>query len=236
MEDLKVKLLDFFGDLDFNKEKHVYTLKSNGKYLPSVSKKIKKFYPPFNADEIAKKKGEREGIDPEQLKKEWKEKADKACDNGHTVHDFGELYAFDRSLKPSSKQEEAVVKFWNDLPDHIVPVVMELRMYHKKFLFAGTADILLYDMIEGCFIICDYKTNEDLFKNFAGQKLLGPFRKLLDNPYNKYQIQLNYYELMLEQFGIKSCSKRIIWLLPDGDYKMYKMNDFKEILKVKENY
>lgn len=234
MEDLKKELLIFFRRLNFNQESHTYTI--DAKYLPSVSTKIKKFYKSFDTDAIAKRKGKREGIDPKELKRQWKEKADKACQKGHTIHDFGELYAFNRTLKPSSKYEEAIVKFWKDLPDHIVPVVMELRMYHKEFLFAGTSDIILYDLVHKGFIIADYKTNEDLFKNFAGQKMLGPFKNLLETPYNKYQIQLSYYEMMLEQFGVNVLSKRIIWLLPDGSYDMYITEDYKEILKLSEKY
>lgn len=229
--ELKDRLEEFFRDLNFNEEKHLYTLKSTGEILPSTSRKIKSFCIPFDAKAISEKKAKKEGVSAESLRKEWKKKADDACNHGHKVHTFGELYPFNRSLKPSNKKEEAIVKFWDDLPDHIIPVVCELRMYHKKYRYAGTLDVLLYNKLTGLFIICDYKTNKDLFKNFKLKKLIGKFKNFLDNPFNKYQIQQNYYKIMLEQFGIPVEEMKIIWLKEDGNYEMYDCQDFSEELK-----
>ena len=58
-------------------------------------------------------------------------------------------------------------------------------------MFGGTADIILYNTKTNKYIIADYKTNEDLFKNFKGKKLNGVFSKHLENGYNKYQIQFS---------------------------------------------
>ena len=57
-------------------------------------------------------------------------------------------------------------------------------MYHKKYKFAGTCDTLLYNTHTGKYILTDYKTNEDLFKNFAGERLLHCFSDLLKNKQN----------------------------------------------------
>ena len=104
-------------------------------------------------------------------------------------------------------------------------------MFHKEFMFAGTADILLYNTVTGMFIIGDYKTNKDLFKNFNGQKMLGPFNNMLDCAFSKYQLQLSYYQILFEQTGLKVSSRKLIWLLPDGTYKMYNMDDHTKVLK-----
>ena len=128
------------------------------------------------------------------------------------------------------KFEEAIVNFWNDLPSTVIPVVMELQMYHKEYMFAGTADILLYNTVTNTFIIGDYKTNKDLFKNYKGKTLLSPFKNLLDNPYNKYQLQLSFYQLLLEQTGFKVSSRKLIWLKPDGTYLLYNTDDYTDIL------
>ena len=107
---------------------------------------------------------------------------------------------------------------------------MELRMYHKVFKFSGTADILLYDTINKCFIIADYKTNKDLFKNFAGQKMTKIFSHFLDTPFNHYQLQLSYYQILFEQIGYKVSRRIIIWLKEDGTYEMYDTEDLTSIL------
>ena len=224
------KILKFFNGLEFNEGQHLYTV--NGKNInSSVSKIIKNFVKPFDTDGISKGVARKRGLSQKEVLAEWKEISDKACDKGTRVHIFGELYPFDRTLKPSDKYEEAVVKFWNDLPSHIVPVIMELRMYHKDYLFAGTGDILLYNKISGQYIIGDYKTNKDLFKNFKGQKMLSLFDDLLDMPLNHYQLQLSFYQILFEQIGLKVESRKIIWLKPDGTYDMYDTEDYTGTLK-----
>lgn len=228
MENSFAQIKDFFKDLNFNEEKHLYDV--NGKHLPSVSGLIKTFTPYFDAEAKAKSKAERYGVSHLEILQEWEDTKNEACDRGHRVHLFGEKYPFDRTLKPSCGQEKAVVKFWNDLPAHILPAFMELRMYHKHFNFAGTADILLFDTINKCFIIGDYKTNKDLFKNFKQESLLYPFTNLLNSPFNKYQTQLSFYQLLFEQTGFKVSGRKLIWLLKTGDYIMYDTDNLTGVL------
>lgn len=223
MKNTLIQIENYFSKLHFNEEKHLYTV--DGKILPSVSKLIDNFVEKFKSKEISNSISIRTGVPQKDILKEWKDIADEACDRGHRVHNFGELYPYDKTLKPSCNQEKAVVKFWNDLPPHIVPVKMELRMYHKALHFAGTADIILYNTITKEYIIADYKTNKDLFKNFKEKKLLGIFSNLLDCPLNKYQIQLSFYQILLEQLGFKVSQRKIIWLLKTGEYQLYDTED-----------
>ena len=71
-------------------------------------------------------------------------------------------------------------------------------MFHKTKLYAGTPDCILMNLETNNLILIDYKTNEDLFKNFKGQKLVERFSSYLDTPFNKYQIQLSYYKILLD--------------------------------------
>lgn len=235
MENIREKLDSHFGDLVFNEEAHTYRV--GDKFYPSVSGLIKKYCKPFPKD-AAKNVAARDGKTEEQVKAEWKAISDEACDRGTRVHLYGEEYPFDRTLKPDGKpgsieyrQKVAVKKFWDDMPEHIIPVKMEQRMYHKVFDYAGTADILLYDKKNDTIIIADYKTNKDLFKNFRGQTLLGPFKSLLDCPFNKYQLQLSFYQILLEQTGLKISGRKLIGLSHDGDYDMYDLDDLTGILR-----
>lgn len=228
-ETLKLYILSNFPNLIMNEEQHIYYL--DGRPLKiSVSGVIKNFYRPFNAYKKSREIcGDNEAAD--NLMQEWKTKGDVACELGTRVHKFGEVYPFNRHLKPKDGFERAIVKFWNDLPSHIIPVLMECQMYHKQWLFAGTADILLYNIITREYIIADYKTNKDLFKNFRGKKMIGVFANFLDNPYNHYQIQLSLYQILLEQVrNIKVSARKIIWLKEDGNYEMFDTDDFTEVL------
>lgn len=229
MENVTFNIEVFFRELEFNEEKHVYNV---GKlFIPSVSGLIKDFTYPFERMKIANNVASKNNKTVDEVLKEWDDTAKEACDRGHRVHEFGENYVWDRSLIPSCNQEKAVVKFWNEIPDYIVPVVMELKMYHKQYLYAGTGDILLFNKKTNKFIIGDYKTNKDLFKNFKDKRLKYPFNFLQDCPYNKYQLQLSFYQILFEQTGYIVESRKIIWLLRDGTYKMYDTQDWTLELK-----
>lgn len=237
MEKMKIQILEYFKGLEFEEDVHKYTFKSKPIKI-SVSGLIKNFYEPFDSYTVSLKIAERDGLCQKEILKGWDDEGKKGIKIGNKSHLFGEVYPFNRNLEPSTGFEEAIVKFWNDLPDYIVPVIMELRMFHKEFMFAGTADILLFNTITNTFIIGDYKTNKDLFKNYKGKEnkykgkmMTGVFSHLLDTPFNHYQLQLSFYQILFEQTGLKVSSRKLIWLLPDGTYNMYSLDDYTGVLK-----
>ena len=231
MEELQNKILDFFKALNFKEEGHQYLVED----LPikiSVSGLIKQYKFPTNWDEVKRNVARARGISVEDVSAEWQAAADLGCEIGTETHLFGENYVFNQELKHTTGYQEALVKFWKDLPEYIVPLLLEVKMYHKDYMFAGTADILLYNTITGKIYIADYKTNKDLFKNFKGQKMTGPFSHLLCSPFNHYQLQLSYYQILLEQIlDIKVSGRKIIWLKPDGEYELYNLDDYTQELK-----
>ena len=127
MEQIFQEIKDHFKALTFDEEKHKYFV--DGQPLEtSVSGKIKNFVEYVDFDEKALNKDRRLGLPEGTHKKLWDNKSNAACAKGDKVHFFGEMYAFHRQLEPTCKQEEAVVKFWNDLPPHIVVAFTELQM------------------------------------------------------------------------------------------------------------
>jgi hypothetical protein len=228
IEEKKKIIEETFGELKFNEKRHIYTV--NGKRLTSVSKAIKKYYKPFELERMARIVAKARGVSAAEIKREWNDKKEAACNRGNAAHLFGENYR--EGMKPRTGLEKAVVKFWDDVPNHIILVYSELKMFLEELGLAGTGDIILYNLATNKFIIADYKTNEDLFKNYKGKKMIGPFSHLLDNNFNKYQIQLSFYQILLEQLGsdFQVESRRNIWLQDDGTYKMYKTEDFTSIL------
>jgi len=230
MEELKIQILECFKGLDFEERTHKYLYQTKPIKI-SVSGLIKNFYEPFDAYQISLRIAKRDGITQEEVLKGWSDEGKKGIDKGNKAHLFGEIFPFNKHLEPSDNYELAITKFWNDLPEHIVPVIMELRMFHKDYMFAGTADILLYNTITKMFIIGDYKTNKDLFKNFKNKKMLAPFDSMYDTPFGHYQLQLSFYQMLFEQTGFRVEARKLIWLLPDGTYNMYDMDDLTGVLK-----
>jgi hypothetical protein len=226
----KDKIKKFFNKLEFDEGKHLYSINGN-KINSSVSKLVKNFVKSTDFNQIAAGMDRRDGLPKGTTSDLWKFNSNISLAIGNRAHHFGELYAFHRNLKPPTGYEEAIVKFWNDLPEHIEPVIMELQMYHKDYMFAGTGDILLYNKNSGNYIIGDYKTNKDLFKNFKGQKMLGEFSSLLDMPINHYQLQLSFYQILFEQIGLIVEGRKIVWVKPDGTYDMYDTEDYTKVLK-----
>jgi hypothetical protein len=230
MESLKNQILFFFQDLTFEESTHKYFVKGDP-LKKSVSKLIKDFCPFTDFKKIALACDKRDNLPPGTTKTFWKNKSEVSLAQGNKAHFFGEYYPFRRKLKPTDKLEEAVVNFWNDLPDHILPVFTELKMYHKIRMFGGMMDILLYNTKTRKFIIADYKTNEDLFKNFKGTKMTGLFSHLLDSPYNHYQLQFSFYQILFEQTGLEVEGRVLIHLKRDGTYIMYDTDDLTSTLK-----
>lgn len=261
MEDVLNNIRKQFKNLQFNQERHTYTV--NNKSFISVSRVLKDFHKPFDSEKISGFVAKSRGETQEDILKQWKEKRDNSIRLGHRVHDFAERYVTDKFKLDSDlefygvyqqlgegeqllPQEKAVIEFWNNKPPHLTPIALELRMYweekeeEEEFPYAGTADIILYNTKDNTLVIGDYKTNEDLFKQYKNQKLLKPFSHLDDIPLNKYKIQLSLYKRLLEQTGLRVSQTFVVWLKPEGGYQVYWTPDFSkelgEYLKQKLTY
>lgn len=233
MEEIKNKILEFFAGIDLDESTHTYTLSGKKIFKISVSGLISPYKHKTDWETVKHNVAVSKGITPEKVQESWDEAAKLGCDIGDKTHIFGENYVLNGFKgEPTTGYERAVVKFWSEIPPHIVPLSLEIKMYHKELLFAGTSDILLYNTKTKEIYIADYKTNKDLFKNFAGNTMTAPFSNYLCQPYRHYTLQLSYYQILLEQIpGIKVSRRMLIWILPDGNYKMYDTEDVTGILK-----
>lgn len=231
MENIVTNVNNYFKDLKFDETTHTYTKLK--KKLTPVSYVLKKFTEEFDSDKMSVLVANKRGITKEEVLKEWENNKNKACQLGTKVHLFGENYCRDRDLKPSNGYEEAIVKWYSTKPDYIETTFLELQMFSDALGIAGTSDMVFYNTRTGKFKILDYKTNADLFKNYKGKKMLKPFDNLLDNPYNKYQLQLSLYQILFEQTGYEIESRALVWIKPNGTYEVYKTEDYtKQLLNV----
>tara|TARA_R110000796_G_scaffold232428_1_gene350667 strand:- start:5487 stop:6233 length:747 start_codon:yes stop_codon:yes gene_type:complete len=228
----KLKTIEsFFSSVSFVEKSHTYYVE-NKKLSTSVSGVVKSFVEEVDFVNIAKSIDKRDSLKEGVTKRLWDLKAESSCALGNRVHFFGEVYTFNKSILPNNKYEDAVVAFWKSLPKHIVPVFTELEMYHIENMFGGTADIILYNTQTEKFIIADYKTNENLFKCFKNKMLKGIFKDLLENSFNKYQIQFSLYQILFEQSGFEVERRLLVWLRPNGEFEMYDTEDYTHRLKV----
>ena len=205
------------------------------------------------------------GMSKEEIAAQWKKAADEACNFGTQVHLFGEgcFYWFtgqddkipeevkgqftDEGPKPTNKHEEAVLKFWKDLPENFVPVLSETKVFNTDGTpYAGTFDILFYyvdeeDPKRSGLLIFDYKTNGSLTNGYTRStngRMLAPFDDLYEESLSHYYLQFCLYQIPIEDLGFRVLGRRLIWLKPDGDYEKMKTPDIsgriREALKIKE--
>lgn len=225
------KLLEAFSDLQFNEAEHRYNV--NGLELHSVTKTIEhKFCKEFDLETISANYAKKHNRTQEDVKKEWKEINEEACERGNTVHNFAEDYLNGKIEKLSEPQQIAALEWINNLPPHYIFVCAELRMYLIELGLAGTADLIYVNAKNGRIIIADWKTNKDIDKRFANQTLKTPFDDIADSPFGHYKLQLSMYQLFLEAKGFKVDDRILIWLKMDGTYEERRLEDLSNRLKL----
>lgn len=230
---VRERVLSAFSDLHFEERRHIYTL--DGRILPSVSKLVESHVEKVDFEKIlphsAAKQTRERGIyvSPDELRKEWHTKRDDACYLGHRTHDFMEKYTGVQT--PRTAHERAGVKFFIDMSWNYDILFREIRMYSRQFDYAGTEDLILIHKETGDIITADYKTNGDLFKNYKGKTLAEPFGWAEESPYNKYQLQLSYYQIMLEEIGLYVKDRWLVYFMPDATYKVYPLLDLTSDLR-----
>lgn len=264
-EKLREVIKNEFSGLTFIEEGHKYFL--NGKPMTCVSDVTHLFKEHFDSTQKAVETSERNWnnpeskyfrMTPEQILESWKKISDEACEHGTFTHECGESLFYymtgqiDKIL-PDFKdrltedggfmllypKEEAAGKFYEDIPECIVPILAETKVYDEELGYSGTFDILFYydatldgkNPEKSGLIVMDWKTNKDLYKNFKGQKLLSPFDELLDMPLNLYKLQLSLYQSCINKVGLKVVARRILWLKPDGSYDKINLEEYVNMLR-----
>lgn len=261
----RLLITETFKDLVFIEEGHKYY--RGGQLLPSVSEVTHRYKPEFDTETMATRYAAKNGETPEYWKDQWLFKNLKATITGSSVHLYGETlfwlkmgrpdlipdqlknqYVADKNwLIPTRPKEEAVLKFWNEMPDTDFPVLAETKVYNNfnplappmVTSYCGTFDILFYREIPGRedlsgYIIKDYKTNANLTSDFSRSKkkmCLPPFSDLPDEAFSMYTLQLGCYQIPLEDLGLKIVGREIIWLKDTGDYEVIPVPDITQRLR-----
>jgi CRISPR/Cas system-associated exonuclease Cas4 (RecB family) len=223
---IQEKLVSAFSSLTFEEERHLYFWEGQ-RVRKSVSGLVEEHVPEFDEAKWLPICAKKEKITEHELKHRWQTTNKEACVLGTETHNFLEFY--DGTKTPSTPQERAGVKFLLDILKEYTIIAKEVRMYSLNYKFAGTADLLLKHRETGEIVLADYKTNKDIFKTFG--LMLPPFRYLENHPFNHYQLQLSYYQIMLEDIGIQISKRLIVYLKADETYRVFETVDFTTYLR-----
>lgn len=273
-QEIREKILNEFKGLTFVEEGHKYFL--NGKEMMCVSNVAHLFQEHFDPITKSQETYERNydnpdskyyRMTPKQIQEAWSQNSKNACEHGTMRHEFSEsIFYFvtrqwdkilpeyqcrlreDGGFEAIYPEEEAAVKFYEDMPQCVVPILAETKVFYEEenWGYSGTFDLLAYydAELEGKnpdnsgLMVLDWKTNKDLYKNFAGKTLLPPFDGLLDAPISVYKLQLSLYMAALVKIGMKVIARRLMWLRPSGEYDKIPLEayDKKIILALRKRY
>ena len=212
-------------ELTFIEEEHIYYMKDvDGeikKNFPSVSKIVKKFHKPFDAEGMALKMSNGDPEGQAQLLAEWKKAGDLSTNMGSRVHfelesdlvqrheDYKEVRRpiFECDETQLTKSDNMIIagKQFLDLmlERGAILIDTEIVLGDNELGYTGQPDkIWLMSNKEGTdfgIVVTDWKTNQP--KNFEVQHYTGrlypPFQEYHDTALGHYYIQLPLYARLL---------------------------------------
>lgn len=213
----------------FYESKHLYILKNQERYidkkLTSGTTFISKFFPKFDADEIAPRVAKKRGVSVAEIKAEWKKNGDEASELGTCVHGMVENYFISkRRTRPKSEKEKIFSAFAYKEIDSLLEEwdIAEIEAIVFNENIAGTLDFLLKHKTKpNTYLLGDWKTNKslDIINNW-GKKALSPISYMHDTNFAKYILQLSLYKYIALKEGFipedSTIELRLFHLNKDG--------------------
>lgn len=212
-------------DITFVEEEHIYYMRDvDGvlrKTFPSVSKLIKKFYKPFDAEGTALRMCNGDPESAAELQEQWKGLANYATNMGSRVHFELEIEAINRNgnykdvrqpifecdesqLTKSNNMIVAGKEFLTLMEERgAVLLDTEIVLGDNELGYTGQPDKcwLMFNKEKTDFglVITDWKTNQP--KNFEVQhytgKMYSPFNEYHDTALSHYYLQLPLYARLI---------------------------------------
>jgi hypothetical protein len=196
----------------FDEQNHTYTVKETGQVLVSATTFIDRFFPKFDADQMAPRcvgKPKYPGMTADEIKASWEANAKRARDEGTNVHEYAQcLWEGQKRPIPISDRRhllfEQVDKAGQNLKDRGLSfVAAEKIVFSPELGIAGTIDLLLFDQrSEGMeFVIVDWKQNGSISTSNKWDTAKPPISHLESTDLVKYGLQLNLYRFILRYEG-----------------------------------
>lgn len=189
--------------IEFHVKNHAYIF--NGDRFKSVTTLIRKFFTPFDTEQISFFYAKKNGLDQAQVKKEWANIGKEACEFGKRVHSHVEcLFKKEQPQLPINQKDETAFKYNEIYISKILNgynfIEAEKIIFSKKFKLAGMVDIILECKKDGTIIIIDWKTTKLMeYNNSYGKYGYNGLEHLDDCNFNHYCLQLNIYKKILEE-------------------------------------
>jgi len=203
------------GSICYYDDGHRYVDEDTGEEFLSVTRLLHHYEQPFDTEKHSARVAKRRDVPQQQVKNEWKEKAEVACDYGTDIHDlFERMFLSPGRILIAQNDEEQKLLFayykTKQLEFLTGDVYPEQIVYNKKYKLAGQSDLIHLAPYEH-FDVGDWKTNET-FKYFSqyNQYLKYPLNHLSQCDYNIYSLQLSTYAYFYELMTGLKCRRLFI--------------------------
>ena len=247
-------LKDSFKDFVFIEDGHYYECKGN-RVGVSVTSFISQFENEFKKEEIAEKCSIKENRPVEEILKEWKYKADFACEKGTLGHLYSQslwngddlkiiqdkIDLFTNGLEnPIEIIQKQADNFYEDYKNHLEHLIDELPIGSEEYNIASCVDHLFYNKLTGGLVLVDYKTNSILkgyndseYNRRYTKKMKVPLHKINDDSLHHYYIQLSIYKFIIEKYsGLKVEEMFIVYMSENiENYEIIKIPYLEEEVK-----
>lgn len=194
--------------ISFEEEDHLYSINGVPSNPTSVTTKIHKCFPKFDASKIIDKmmnsanwlESKYFGMSKEEIIELWEKNGYQARTLGTKMHAQIEDY-FNSGIIPEEKSPEfcQFLQFWKDFSElnpGYTPYRTEWCVYSNNLKVAGSIDMVLKGP-HGELVIIDWKRSKEIRKENPYSKGFGLFSHLDDCNFNHYSIQLNCYRHIL---------------------------------------
>jgi hypothetical protein len=243
----KPEILDSFGHIDFNEEKHLYTI--GDQKLTSVTTLIKQFEEEKDWVEIAYNYSLKNGETPEYWLEKWGQEQTIGGEKGSEFHLYaegwmkdekyplkGDMLDFITELNPLPEIDvrKAVARlrcmfdlFWLEASKNLIPLRSEHIVGCAELGVAGMIDQLFWNKKMKELQVWDWKTSKKIATSNKYNKFLAPIGHLDECEYIKYSLQISIYKHILQKIlGITVGSCYIGWFYENNEsYKIMKARD-----------
>ena len=167
------------------------------------------------------------GMTPTEVAKMWKDKGEKAAQEGTLLHEQIEKYYLDQAYEQAD-EFQLFEQFVDDHPE-IKPFRSEWRIFDEQHHIAGTIDLVSKN--GNGFEIYDWKRSKKVVNPITGEPIcdnpwqcgVGQLSEIDDTSYNRYCLQQSLYRYILEKnYGLTVTKMNLVVLYPDYD-RYYKV-------------
>ena len=244
LDEIRNELTKAFEGLEFNAEKHTYTIngKKMSKSVTAIVGKYGSSGKPFDAEYWAKKKAIYLQMTKTQVLEMWAEKGRVARERGDILHRYMELNCVREiemgisALQPhlckelekiteniSTEDKDIMDNCLHTMLDTLIPVFSEFRVYDLDYDVAGSIDQIFYRLSTDEIYLFDWKSNAKISEDNKYDNMKYPFHNFSASDKAKYSLQLGLYQNIIEKNTKLKIAKNFIVQLNGEHFNKYKI-------------